>query len=68
MIYKLVHSVATLTLGLRPRKRGLQGYGPRERKLESQGKGIARVRAKKKSGSHITYSRECKKVLESVRE
>jgi len=68
MIYKLVHSVATLALGSRPRKRGLQGYGPREKKPGSQGKGIARVRAKRKPGSHITYSWECKKVLESVRE
>jgi hypothetical protein len=36
--------VTTLTLGSRPRQRGLQGCGPRE------------------AGSHITYSRECKKV------
>jgi hypothetical protein len=27
-----------------------------------QGKGVARLRAKRKPGSHITYSWECKKV------
>jgi hypothetical protein len=53
--------VATLALGSRPRQRGLQGYGPRKRKPESQGKGIARVWAKRKLRSHITYSQECKK-------
>jgi hypothetical protein len=63
-----IHHVATLALGLRPRQRGLQGYGPRRKKPGSQGKGIARVWAKRKPGSHITYSRECEKVLESVRE
>jgi len=61
-------NVATLALGSRPRLRGLQGCGPKGRKLGSQDKGIARVRAKRKPKSHITYSRECEKVLESVRE
>jgi len=42
--------------------KGLQGCGPRGRKPENQSKGIARLRAKRKPGSHITYSRECKKV------
>jgi hypothetical protein len=51
--------VATLALGSRPKLKGLQGCGPRGRKPESQGKGIARVRAKRKPGSHITYSWEC---------
>jgi hypothetical protein len=60
--------VATLALGSQPRQRGLQGCGPRGRKPESQGKGIARVRAKRIPGSHITYSRECKKVWRSVTE
>jgi hypothetical protein len=63
-----LENVATLALGSRPRQRGLQGYGPRGRKPGSQGKGIARVRAKRIPGSHITYSRECKKVWGSVRE
>jgi hypothetical protein len=48
--------VITLALGSRPRQRGLQGYGPKGRKPRSQGKGIARVWAKRKPGSHITYS------------
>jgi len=43
--------VATLALGSRPRLRGLQGCGPRGRKPGSQGKGIARVRAKGKPES-----------------
>ncbi len=43
--------VATLVLGSRPRLRGLQGCGPRAKKPGSQGKGIARVRAKRKPGS-----------------
>jgi len=43
--------VATLALGSRPRLRGLQGCGPRGRKPRSQGKGIARVHAKRKPGS-----------------
>jgi hypothetical protein len=43
--------VATLALGSRPRLRGLQGCGPRRRKPGSQGKGIARVRAKGKPES-----------------
>jgi len=46
----------------------LQGCRPRGRKPGSRGKGITRVRAKRKPGSHITYSWECKKVLGSVRE
>jgi hypothetical protein len=33
-----------------------------KRKPESQGKEVAKVRAKKKPGNHITYSQECKKV------
>jgi hypothetical protein len=49
------------SFGLATKAKGLQGCGPRERKPRSQGKGIARVRAKRKPGSHITYSRECKK-------
>ncbi len=43
--------VATLALGSRPRLRGLQGCKPRGRKPGSQGKSIARVRAKRKPGS-----------------
>jgi len=56
------------SFGLATKAKGLQGCGPRERKPGNQGKGIARVRAKKKSGSHITNSRECKKVWGSMRE
>jgi hypothetical protein len=33
-----------------------------KRKLENQGKEVVRVRARKKPGSHLTYSRECKKM------
>jgi hypothetical protein len=33
-----------------------------KQKPESQNKEVARVRAKRKPESHITYSRECKKV------
>jgi hypothetical protein len=51
-----------LSFGLATKAKGLQGCGSRGRKPESQGKGIAMLRAKRKSGSHITYSRECKKV------
>jgi len=47
------------SFGLATKAKELQGYGPRGRKPESQGKGIARVRAKRKPGSHVTYSREC---------
>jgi hypothetical protein len=50
------------SFGLATKAKGLQGCGPRGRKPGSQGKSIARVRAKKKPGSHITYSQECKKV------
>jgi hypothetical protein len=56
------------SLGLVTKVMGLQGCGPKGRKLGSQSKGIARVRAKRKPRSHITYSRECKKVWGSVRE
>jgi hypothetical protein len=56
------------SFGLVTKAKGLQGCGPRGRKPESQGRGIARVWAKRKPGSHITYSRECKKVWGSVRE
>jgi hypothetical protein len=37
-------NVATLALGSQPRLRGLQGYGPREKKPGGQGKSIARVK------------------------
>jgi hypothetical protein len=50
------------SFGLATKAKGLQGCGPRGRKPRSQGKGIAMVQAKRKPGSHITYSRECKKV------
>jgi hypothetical protein len=50
------------SFGLVTKAKGLQGCGPIVRKPGSQGKGIARVRAKSKPGSHITYSQECKKV------
>jgi hypothetical protein len=30
--------------------------------LATKAKGVARLQAKRKSGSHITYSRECKEV------
>jgi hypothetical protein len=50
-VVMLMGTVATLALGSRPRLRGLQGCGPRGRKPGSQGKGIAKVRAKKKPGS-----------------
>ncbi len=56
------------SLGLATKAKGLQGCEPKGRKPGSQNKGITRVRAKKKPGSHITYSRECKKVWGSVRE
>jgi hypothetical protein len=56
------------SFGFATKAKGLQGYGPRGRKPRNQGKGVARVRAKRKPGSHITYSRECKKVWRSVRE
>ncbi len=56
------------SFGLATKAKGLQGCGPKEKKPGSQGKGIARVRAKRKPESHLTYSRECEKVLESVRE
>jgi len=64
------------SLGLATKAKGLQGCEPRGssrvkakgRKPGSQGKGIARVRAKRKPRSHITYSQECKKVWGSVRE
>jgi len=56
------------SFGLATKAKGLRGCGPRGRKPRSQGKGIARVRAKRKPRSHITYSRECKKVWRSVRE
>jgi len=57
-------NVATLTLGSRPRLRGLQGCGPRGRKPGNQGKGIVRVKARGSSRvtSHTPES------LESVRE
>jgi len=57
-----------LSFGLATKAKGLQGCGPRGRKPRSQGKGIARLRAKRKPRSHITYSWECKKVWGSVRE
>jgi len=55
-VFDVAYFVATLALGSRPRQRGLQGYGARERKPGSQGKDIARLRAKRKpeSHSHIT--------------
>jgi hypothetical protein len=56
------------SFGLATKAKGLQGCGRRGRKPGSQGKGIARLRAKRKPGSHITYSRECKKVWGSVKE
>jgi len=59
-------NVATLALGSRPRQRELQGCGPKG----SPGvkpRGSPGVKAKGSPGSHITYSRECKKVLGSVR-
>ncbi len=46
------------------RKPGSQG----KRKPGSQSKRKPGSQAKKKPGSHITYSRECKGVLENVRE
>ncbi len=39
-----------------------------KRKPKSQSKEAVRVRTKRKPMSHITYSRECKKVWRSVRE
>ncbi len=72
--------VATLALASRPRQ-GVAGVKrkeareSKERKPESKGKRIGRVRAKRrKPGSHhilpgvITYSRESKEVRGSVRE
>jgi len=56
------------SFGFATKAKGLQGYGPRGRKPGNQGKDIARLRAKRKPGSDITYSRECKKVRRSVRE
>jgi len=46
-------------LGSRPRLRGLQGYGPRGRKPGNQGKGIARVWAKRKEARE-SRQRHCK--------
>jgi len=56
------------SFGLATKAKGLQGCGPKGGKPGSQSKGIARVRAKRKPGSHITYSRERKRVWGSVRE
>jgi len=56
------HGYCNPSFGLTTKAKGLQGCGPRGRKPGSQRKGIARVRTKRKPGSHITYSRECKKV------
>ncbi len=55
----ITHCVATLALGLRPRLRGLQGCGPRGRKPGSQGKGIARLRAKRNEARE-SRQRHCK--------
>jgi len=64
-IFKHVAPCCNPSFGLATKAKGLQGCGPKGRKPGSQGKGIARVRAKRKPGSHITYSWECKKVWES---
>jgi len=60
--------VATLALGSRPRLRGLQGCGPRERKPGSQGKGIARVRAKRTFKLRQEEARESHHILSGVLE
>jgi hypothetical protein len=64
----LIRSCRNPSFGLTTKAKGLQGYGPKGRKPRSQNKGIVRVRAKRKPRSHIIYSRQCEKVLESVRE
>jgi hypothetical protein len=64
---KVVLSCHNPSFGLATKAKGLQGCRPRGRKPGNQGKGIARVRAKRKPGSHITYSQECKKVWGSVK-
>jgi hypothetical protein len=56
------------SFGLTTKAKGLQGCGPKGKKPGTQGKGIAKVQAKRKPGSHITYSRYCNKVWGSVRE
>jgi hypothetical protein len=61
------HNIATLALGLRPRQRGYKVAGQEEAWKLSQ-RGCKRVWAMRKLESHITYSRECKKVWRSVRE
>jgi len=53
------HRCRNPSLGLATKAKGLQGCEPRRRKPGSQSKGIARVRDKRKPGSHITYSQEC---------
>jgi hypothetical protein len=55
------------SFGLAIKAKGVIGLRAK-RKPENQGKEVARVWAKKKPGSHITYSRECKKVWRSMRE
>jgi hypothetical protein len=62
IIARIVPLCRNPSFGLVTKAKGLQSCGPKGRKPGSQGKGIARVWAKKKPGSHITYSRECKKV------
>jgi len=47
-----------LSFGLATKAKGLQGCEP---------KGSLRIKAEKKPGSHITYSRECKKVWGSMK-
>jgi hypothetical protein len=63
--WQLLHKCRNPSFGLATKAKGLQGCGPRGRKLGSQDKGIPRLRAKRKPGSHITL---LPGVLESVRE
>jgi hypothetical protein len=59
------HDCRNPSFGLVTKAKGLQGCEPRGRKPGSQGKGIARLRAKRKPGvtSHIPGSvRKCEGV------
>jgi len=69
-VRKCITKCRNLSFGLTTKAKGVvrlrakrnPGVKARGRKPGSQGKDIAKVRAKRKPKSHITYSRECKKV------
>jgi len=73
--WKKSKTVATLALGSRPRQKELQGCEPKGSPgVKSRGsprvkpRGCPGVKARGSPGVTFTYSRECEKVLESVRE